>query len=847
MKKITKLLLSAVLALQIGFLLPMQTARADIVSDVIQLISDAAGWPTELPPVDALLALVDVAQKCSGDTSMDGLISCVEIADANPDIHNKLGDNLEKIKYGLELFQDITTGNYLGVLEKLGATIGCAAAVMITGVPVCAMAELIANLAGAVADAAKEIYAFLEDLGTYAVVQPQDFYDIHWYPKVPLGVQINVFAPNWEDQSKKFGDLTGPLYDVCYDFYKKNQNKTEGEATNICQWAQQKFVDEVNAEVAKLENNALALIVAAYDAKAVGWRKDWAPKCELSSGAAANIEMLIATCNQKVAAAIELGKTVMTVQLAKSCRIPDTLTYDTQNCAQSVYKNNKGVINALLAAVKDNQKLESDFKNNPNSAEKALGKLGWLSAQFEKEVGAWISLCKNNELNTPCRNALQQAWNVCNAQIAKVPPFKDIGPDPDKLQKVKSQCIISYNALISAYNKFSDKQSAMAALAYGCPKDGQGSGALFTLASEQCAKDVVAAKKNCSGGYPQITADFFSSGKLSQSPPGLDDCSDWANTFNGKWGLDEKIRGSFITAALTATGACNASGLPGSGCTKAIVAKVDDCKAKITKQANEVLGVIPGVPAYQAELSKAANDLIAAGNVCVQAILKVPENYLKNNAADVLALQMYGKQCPPNSGKFDYAAPCKAELLKTIDDCTRLAADPNVRPGGTLAEQQVADCKPKLQAVIDKYQKQYSALLDAAKAGAITTPVPTQPPAGAKGANAGALAGSLSFAAAAPVKMSKPDANHHLSQRKPKLEAPWITRCSSNACRNEVVRLIGNRLRDELDVLGTKIDPANLRAVETLYSELDMKYREPLNLALKKSDAAPATQRSAPK
>lgn len=879
MRKIIKTVLSAVIALQVGFFLPMQQARADIVNDVIKLISDAAGWPPDLPPVDALLALVDVAQKCTGDTSMDGLIDCVEIADANPDIHNKLGDDFGKIKYGLELFRDITTGNYLGVLDKLGATIGCAAAVMITGVPVCAMAQLIADLAGTIAEAAEEIYAFLKDLGTHAVVQPQDYYQFHWSPKVSLGVQINVFAPNWDSLSKEFGALTGPLYDVCYDFYKDNQDWKEKPATDNCENLQQQFVNEVNSEVAKLENSAKALILAAYDAKSIQWRKDWAPKCELTSGAAANIENLIDTCNQKVAAAIESGKSVIAIPLVKSCRIPDTLTYDTQNCAESVYKNNKNVINGLLAAVKDNQKLESDFQNNPNSAKAALAKLKYLIEKSNNELSSWFAQCKFDGLSPTCHDGLKQAWDVCNEQIAKV-PSNDLGPDPDKLQKVQSQCAASYSALITAYTKFVDKRKLMAVLTNSCPKDGQSSGPLFAAASAQCAKDVNMAATKCAGGQPQITAAFYATGKTTQTPAALDDCSGEISFFNGKWGIAAPLYEKLFVAFHTAGTACTPSGLP--GCIEAVKAKADECKASIGNQANAV-GIIPGAPSFQSELDKAIKDLIASGNNCIQALLKVPEKYLKSNAAEVIVLQGYGKQCPPDIGKMDYAQQCKTDLLKTIDDCTRLSANPTVRSGGTLAEQQVADCKLQLKAVIDKYQKQYSAFVDPAKAGAAAPPAASQtqglskpvvlagpsattPPKAAasppvtipgtqgSGASAGAsLAASKTTgisspgtlagpASSPPAKPGKPDPALYTQQRKPLLEAPWLSRCTSNACRNEVVRLIGNRISDELGALGARVNPADVRAIDALYGELDLKYREPLNLALKKSDAATAAK-----
>lgn len=879
MRKLMKAVLSTLIALQVGFFLPMQQARADIVSDVIKLISEAAGWPAELPPVDALLALVDVAQKCTDDSSMDGLIHCVEVADANPDIHNKLGDNLEKINYGLELFQDITTGNYLGVLEKLGATIGCAAAVMITGVPVCAMADLIAGIGGAIYDAAKEIYDFLESVGAHAVVKPQDYYGMHWYPKVSLGLQISVFFEGLSSLPKNFGDLTGPMYDVCYDFYKKNQDKTEGAATSICSNLQQQFVNEVNSEVTKLENSAKNLIIAAYDVKSVDWRIEWEPKCNLTSGVVQNSEGLIAACKDKVAVEIAKGRPIAGSKV-KFCRVVDTLTYDIQQCVKYGYTD-KDVQKALLAAVAANQKLQSDFDNNPNNATTVLAKLAWQETQFKKEVGAWLAQCKNNSLNTPCRDALRQAWTACNAQIAKVPTTTDLAlQDPEKLQKAKSQCVVSYNALVTAYAKFGDKQDAMASLSTSCPKNGQGSGPLFTAAIAQCSKDVGTATLKCTGGLPQVTPAFYGSGKLAQTPPGLDDCSSEVNFFKSKWDVDEQIRGNLLAAAFSANNGCTASGLP--GCASAIVAKADECKAKITKQANEVVGPIPTVPAYQADLAKALADLVAAGSNCVKEVLQVPADYLKSHQDDALALQIYSKQCPPSFGTLDYAQLCKTEILKTINDCTRFSTNTSVRPGGSVAEQQVADCKPKLQAVIDKYQKQYSAFVNPVKAAATpsaatqtqgvvnanVTALPAGPsgptPVKAAGASLGAVpgvgpstgtlpaagkvmaempVGVLAVSASpTPTKPGNSDPVHYAQQRKPLLEAPWLSRCASNACRTEVVRLIGNRIADEFNALGTRVNPGDAKAIDALYGELDHKFREPLNLALKKSDAAPATR-----
>jgi hypothetical protein len=57
-----------------------------------------------------------------------------------------------------------------------------------------------------------------------------------------------------------------------------------------------------------------------------------------------------------------------------------------------------------------------------------------------------------------------------------------------------------------------------------------------------------------------------------------------------------------------------------------------------------------------------------------------------------------------------------------------------------------------------------------------------------------------------------------------------------------VVHIVGNRIADELNALGARVNPGDARAVEALYGELDFRYREPLNLALKKSDATPSTR-----
>ena len=50
----------------------------------------------------------------------------------------------DKIDFGLVVFTDIVKGDYLDLLEKLGKAHGCAAAMILTGVPVCALADLIA-------------------------------------------------------------------------------------------------------------------------------------------------------------------------------------------------------------------------------------------------------------------------------------------------------------------------------------------------------------------------------------------------------------------------------------------------------------------------------------------------------------------------------------------------------------------------------------------------------------------------------------------------------------------------------------------------------------------------------
>jgi len=650
MSRSIRVLVSVILILQLGIVAPL-LARGDFVGDVINAAAAAGGWPSELPEPEALLKLIGIAQGCAGDTSEAGLVSCVNTAIDDPTISAKLGaDAVNKIDLGLQVYLDIRDGDYLGLVAILGETAGCAAALVLTGVPVCALAQLLADVASAIADAAGEIYAFLQDLGAHAKVTRQDFYDLHWYPHISTGVQISVFKG-----ASEWSAYVGPMYDGCYKYYRNIDDMSEANATETCQWVQQTYVNAVLAETARLESDTKKAIGGSWDAKAIGWSKQWTLQCNMTSGAAPNIDSLIGACQQKVADALAAGRAAA-VGAMNSCKVAAALHYDIPQCVQWGYDSIK-VQNALSAAVKTNQALESAYQTSANNPKTTLEKLKNLSARFNNEVGAWLSQCPAGDLYADCRDGLHEAWELCDARMASVPPFKDIGPDPAKLQQVKSQCISSYNGLVSAYGKFAGKRASMAGLSNSCPKSGPDSGVGFAAASDQCAKTVSLVTAKCTGGQPHVTASFFAGGGITQVPPGLEDCSGEVSTFNARWGVDEPLQ-QMLSAALTAAGnACLSSGAP--GCVFGVKARADDCKLSINSQANAV-GVIPSAPSFQYELSNAIKNLIASGNACIKAVREEPEHYLNNKATGTLVAPAPGVIRPPAGRPARAAMPMTA-------------------------------------------------------------------------------------------------------------------------------------------------------------------------------------------
>ena len=196
MRKILKGVLTTLLALQIGVFMPIQ-ANADFIGDVLDAAAQAGGWPSDLPSPTALIALIDIAKSCT-DTSDVGLMNCVQQADANPVTHSLMGDSSEKIIAGIQIYIAIKNGDYLTLIEKLGKTAGCAAAAILTGVPVCALAELVAAAVGVVVDAVGEAGEFLGDLvggalkgvdrlinGPPPASTPDEYYTQFYMPYLP--------------------------------------------------------------------------------------------------------------------------------------------------------------------------------------------------------------------------------------------------------------------------------------------------------------------------------------------------------------------------------------------------------------------------------------------------------------------------------------------------------------------------------------------------------------------------------------------------------------------------------------------------------------------------------------
>jgi len=296
MNKLLKSALSLILALQLGLFMPIQ-AHASFFDEVLNAAAAAGGWPDNLPPPTALIGLINIAQSCT-DTSEAGLLNCVNKADENPVTHELLGNNTDKILAGIGIYFDLINGDYVSLISKLGKTAGCAAAAILTGVPVCALLELLADVAGAVIDAVGELGDLAGDFltgldglvfgGTDYGPPPtgDEYYKDFFAPYLDTYVRKAVFGkvdnntildPAYQTAVSEYKPHSiAELYADCGQYFKKYKINNIKE---MCDSVKAKF--DGNASTLIVQGKTMELFVPVAKGILEGYRNTWILKLNL--------------------------------------------------------------------------------------------------------------------------------------------------------------------------------------------------------------------------------------------------------------------------------------------------------------------------------------------------------------------------------------------------------------------------------------------------------------------------------------------------------------------------------------------------------------------------------------
>jgi hypothetical protein len=160
------------LALLIGTiaaLAPQETAQADAVGDVANVVDDI----NKLDPGglgftgDDLRGLDGVINQCQNAGDNDEVLNCAEAVSAElPDDDDQDLDHVNKM---IHIYFDIEHKDYWSFVEDAGPEVACIAAQIITdGVPVCGIIGDILSAAKSVVSDAKAVIQFLEDVGAAA-------------------------------------------------------------------------------------------------------------------------------------------------------------------------------------------------------------------------------------------------------------------------------------------------------------------------------------------------------------------------------------------------------------------------------------------------------------------------------------------------------------------------------------------------------------------------------------------------------------------------------------------------------------------------------------------------------
>lgn len=621
---------------------------------------------------------------------------------------------------GIFIGKAAKAGDYATVIEKMielaGPQIACELGAQLFGtgnIPivstiVSSACSNIGKATGWVTGAASTVGQALGLIG-YQHIPPEQYYNENWAQHRQGGAQVASFLGG--DALFQF---EVPIYDGCYDYFSKS-NMSNSSATETCDKERAQFSDEVVAIQATLEQKAKLELANAYEIKMDGWRANYIKLCHIDDPNFANTKSLVQKCNEDVDAALKAGKSVA-VDAWKSCQLPATFSYDIQKCVTTGYNSTGAARDKALTAVKAenaaylSQKIvDTIAKSSKEAQQKAM----------KDDLDPWFSQCPAS-LSDKCTANLKLAWTTCQNHIALIPSDYGGGEfkkqNPATVSKILLQCQTLYSNLISDYTKFVTKTKSVSQIEPLCK---QLTSKIKVVGA--CKADIQSTTDKCTGGLPKI-------GLLPntiQSPLGQDDCTPLFSSFTNKWTSENAAKAKLDIPAKKATMACNTTGL--SDCNVAVISQVQECKSKITKQFEDVVSV---AAVGSTNLSKATGDLTAAASKCGELILKVPQKFSKGKETEILALQTFAKLCPPNIEKTNFADQCKNEIIKTINLCVSSgsssgknlskssAGGSGSSNGGPLGapaqivmsvqQEQVNDCKLKLQAVVDKYQDQYN-------------------------------------------------------------------------------------------------------------------------------------------
>jgi hypothetical protein len=367
---------------------------------------------------------------------------------------------------------------------------------------------------------------------------------------------------------------------------------------------------------------------------------------------------------------------------------------------------------------------------------------------FQQAVGSvWADKCPTTPgLKTACTGRLMLAWEQCNAQFNNVPctaetKTKEVCTlDPKWMEQTNKKCQQSYQDTVLGFQNMAKQTSGMASYKSACPASG--GDAKQQKAAAQCNSDFADLVERCVGGPPTVTAGYFQNGKLSRSPEPLASCAGAQAYFSRKWAADDQHIGQVNAMYSTAAQSCIKLGLP--GCQEEVSKKTDACREQIHKDA---LALVAPAPLESAALTAGLNLLGQRALACVEALRKTPEKFSKGKEVQALAIQQYTSQCPGRSTTKNWAKLCTDEIIAAAQECS-VPAGPARAGGAPSPQQQLDACKPKLQAIVDRYKKEAAgggAPSAVANPGAAVGPVGAAPvviaPTGALAAAAAAAKG----------------------------------------------------------------------------------------------------------